>query len=164
MKMKFNLVVLAVLLALTTACKKETVNDKEVLLDTTSVQRPEAVETASPTAQVPVDGKYPIMTFQKEEHDFGTIKQGDKVSTDFQFKNTGEADLIITSARGSCGCTVPDYPKTPIKPGETGNIKVSFDSKGKRGKTSKTVTILCNTQGGNKILKINANIEVPQKN
>jgi hypothetical protein len=59
---------------------------------------------------------------------------------------------------------VPDYPKTPIKPGETGNIKVSFDSKGKQGKTSKTVTILCNTQEGNKILKINANIEVPNKN
>jgi major membrane immunogen (membrane-anchored lipoprotein) len=164
MKMKFNLVVLVVLLALTTACKKETVNDKEVLLDSTSVQRPEAIETATPTAQVPTDGKYPAMTFQKEEHDFGTIKQGDKVSTDFQFKNTGEADLIITSARGSCGCTVPDYPKTPIKPGETGNIKVSFDSKGKQGKTSKTVTILCNTQEGNKILKINANIEVPNKN
>ncbi len=164
MKMKFNLVVLAALLALTTACKKENVNDKEVLLDSTSVQRPEAVETATPTAQVPTDGKYPAMTFQKEEHDFGTIKQGDKVSTDFQFKNTGEADLIITSARGSCGCTVPDYPKTPIKPGETGNIKVSFDSKGKQGKTSKTVTILCNTQEGNKILKINVNIEVPNKN
>ena len=164
MKMKFNLVVLAALLVLTTACKKENVNDKEVLLDSTSVQRPEAVETATPTAQVPTDGKYPAMTFQKEEHDFGTIKQGDKVSTDFQFKNTGEADLIITSARGSCGCTVPDYPKTPIKPGETGNIKVSFDSKGKQGKTSKTVTILCNTQEGNKILKINANIEVPNKN
>jgi len=164
MKIKFNLVVLAALLALTTACKKENVNDKEVLLDSTSVQRPEAVETATPTTQVPTDGKYPAMTFQKEEHDFGTIKQGDKVSTDFQFKNTGEADLIITSARGSCGCTVPDYPKTPIKPGETGNIKVSFDSRGKQGKTTKTVTIMCNTQEGNKILKINANIEVPQKN
>lgn len=164
MKMKFNLLVLVALLALTTACKKETVNDKEVLLDSTSVQRQEALETATPAAQVLADGKYPTMTFQKEEHDFGTIKQGDKVSTDFQFKNTGEADLIITSARGSCGCTVPDYPKTPIKPGETGNIKVSFDSKGKQGKTSKTVTILCNTQEGNKILKINANIEVPNKN
>jgi len=164
MKIKFNLMILVVLLVMTTACKKENVNDKEVLLDTISAQRPEAVETATPTAQVPADGNYPTMTFQKEEYDFGTIKQGDKVSTDFQFKNTGEADLIITSARGSCGCTVPDYPKTPIKPGETGNIKVSFDSKGKQGKTSKTVTILCNTQEGNKILKINANIEVPNKN
>jgi hypothetical protein len=164
MKIKFNLMILVVLLVMTTACKKENVNDKEVLLDTISAQRPEALETATPTAQVPADGKYPTMTFQKEEYDFETIKQGDKVSTDFQFKNTGEADLIITSARGSCGCTVPDYPKTPIKPGETGNIKVSFDSKGKQGKTSKTVTILCNTQEGNKILKINANIEVPNKN
>lgn len=164
MKIKCNLTILAVLLVMTTACKKETVNDKEVLLDTISAQRPEAVEMAKPTAQVPADGKYPTMTFQKEEHDFGTIKQGDKVSTDFKFKNTGEADLIITSARGSCGCTVPDYPKTAIKPGETGNIKVSFDSKGKQGKTNKTVTILCNTKEGNKILNIHANIEVPNKN
>lgn len=164
MKIKCNLTILAVLLVMTTACKKETVNDKEVLLDTISAQRPEAVEMAKPTAQVPADGKYPTMTFQKEEHDFGTIKQGDKVSTDFKFKNTGEADLIITSARGSCGCTVPDYPKTAIKPGETGNIKVSFDSKGKQGKTNKNVTILCNTKEGNKVLNIHANIEVPNKN
>ena len=81
MKIKFNLVVLAALLALTTACKKENVNDKEVLLDSTSVQRPEAVETATPTAQVPADGEYPTMTFQKEEHDFGTIKQGPIIVT-----------------------------------------------------------------------------------
>ncbi|WP_295337117.1 DUF1573 domain-containing protein [Flavobacterium sp.] len=164
MKIKFNLLVVAALLVLTTACKKESTNDKEVLLDTISTQTPEAIETVTPTAQVPADGKYPIMTFEKEEHDFGTIQQGDKPSTDFKFKNTGEADLIITAARGSCGCTIPDYPRTPIKPGETGNIKVSFDSKGKQGKTAKTVTLQCNTQEGNKILIINANIEVPQKN
>ncbi|MFN4028234.1 MULTISPECIES: DUF1573 domain-containing protein [Flavobacterium] len=164
MKVKCNVLLVVALLALTTACKNENVNDKEVLLDTVSTQRPEPTAVEASSAQLPSDGKYAEMTFQEEAHDFGTIKQGDKVSTDFKFKNTGEADLIITSARGSCGCTVPDYPKTPIKPGETANIKVSFDSKGKQGNTNKTVTILCNTREGNKILRINANIEVPQKN
>ncbi|WP_396194059.1 DUF1573 domain-containing protein [Flavobacterium sp.] len=164
MKVKFNVLLAVALLILSTACKNENVKDKEVLLDTISTQTPEALESTTPKAQVPADGKYPEMTFQQEEHDFGTIQQGDRPSTDFSFKNTGEADLIITSARGSCGCTVPDYPKTPIKPGETGNIKVSFNSTGKQGKTSKTVTLTCNTKEGNKILKINANIEVPKKN
>jgi hypothetical protein len=162
MKVKYSVIWVA--FALILGCKNENIKQEKVLFDKVDSQnsQPAVADTASNSA--PTDGQFAVMTFQEEEHDFGTIKQGDKVSTDFQFKNTGEADLIITSARGSCGCTVPDYPKTPIKPGETGNIKVSFDSKGKQGKTSKTVTILCNTQEGNKILKINANIEVPQKN
>lgn len=161
-----NLMVVAALLLLTTACKKENVNDKEVLLDTISAQRPEAEAKPKtlPNYQVPADGKYPVMTFEEEEHDFGTIQQGDKPTYEFEFKNTGEADLTITAARGSCGCTVPEYPKTPIKAGESGKIKVSFDSKGKSGETTKTVTIMCNTKEGNKIIKIKANIEVPKKN
>jgi hypothetical protein len=113
--------------------------------------------------EAPAEGKFAKMTFETEEHDFGTIQQGDKVSYDFKFKNTGEADLVIAQAKGSCGCTVPDYPKTPIKVGESGNIKVSFNSNGKHGETSKTVTIMCNTEEGSKILKIKANIEVPAK-
>nr|WP_294777679.1 DUF1573 domain-containing protein [uncultured Flavobacterium sp.] len=161
-----NLLVVAAILLLTTACKKETATESDKVIDTISVKQPEAgiATDGAPTTSVPADGKYPEMTFQEEEHDFGTIKQGDKPSCEFEFKNTGEADLIITSARGSCGCTVPDYPKTPIKAGESGKIKVSFDSKGKSGETSKTVTILSNTKEGSKILKIKTKIEVPQKN
>ena len=161
-----NLLVVVGLLAVTTACKKQNANEESVTTDTISVTQPSVTpnDNNEATAQVPVDGKYPEMTFDHEEHDFGTIKQGDNVSYDFKFKNTGEADLTITSARGSCGCTVPEYPKTPIKVGESGTIKVSFDSKGKRGETSKTVTIMCNTKEGNKLLTIKANIEVPKKN
>jgi hypothetical protein len=162
MKVKFSTALFA-LLALTISCKNENIKQEKVLFDKENTTNSQPVVTDASTA-APTNGKYAVMTFDEEEHDFGTIQQGDKPSTDFEFKNTGEADLIITSARGSCGCTVPDYPKTPIKPGETGNIKVSFDSRGKQGKTTKTVTIMCNTQEGNKILKINANIEVPQKN
>jgi hypothetical protein len=166
MKKRMNLMVVAALIMLATACKKENTPETNNAIDTISVQQPQAsiATDGAPTTQVPADGKYPEMVFEEVEHDFGTIQQGDKPSYVFEFENTGEADLVITSARGSCGCTVPEYPKTPIKAGESGKIKVSFDSKGKSGKTAKTVTILCNTKEGNKILKIKSNIEVPKKN
>ena len=69
-----------------------------------------------------VNEKFAIMTFTKSEYDFGTINQGDKVETEFPFTNTGKVDLLITNAKGSCGCTIPDFPKKPIKPGEKGKI------------------------------------------
>ena len=103
------------------------------------------------------------MTFETEKHDFGTITQGDKVDYDFKFKNTGGSDLIITGAKGSCGCTVPEYPKEAIKPGVSGVIKVSFNSAGKSGKQAKSVTLFCNIKERKKVLHINSNIEVPEK-
>lgn len=103
------------------------------------------------------------ITFQEEEHDFGTIQQGDKVTYVFPFKNTGEADLVITDARASCGCTVPEKPEGPIKPGASGKITVSFNSAGKHGEVTKTITVACNIKEGSKILKIKANIETPEK-
>ncbi|MFZ4678956.1 MAG: DUF1573 domain-containing protein [Flavobacterium sp.] len=163
---KFSLLVAVGLSVMTIGCKKANDSENNSATDTISVSKPSANVNDSNTPTVnaaSVDGKYPTITFENEEHDFGSIKQGDKVVYDFKFENTGEADLTITSARGSCGCTVPEYPKTPIKVGKTGNIKVSFDSTGKHGETSKTVTLLCNTKEGNKILTIKANIEVPKK-
>ncbi|MCF6132919.1 DUF1573 domain-containing protein [Flavobacterium wongokense] len=103
------------------------------------------------------------MTFSESEYDFGTINQGDKVVHDFKFTNTGKADLLISKAKGSCGCTVPEYPKEAIKSGESGTIKVSFNSTGKHGETQKTVTLFCNTKDSIEILKIKATIEVPEK-
>ncbi|HEY0091074.1 MAG TPA: DUF1573 domain-containing protein, partial [Flavobacterium sp.] len=79
---------------------------------------PPEVET-KPTSQTPpADGKYPVMTFSEPEHDFGSINKGDKVTHSFEFKNTGEADLIISDAKATCGCTVPEFPKDPIAPGK----------------------------------------------
>ena len=101
------------------------------------------------------------MTFDNQVHDFGTITQGDKVEHDFKFTNTGGSDLVITEAKGSCGCTVPEYPKDAVKPGESGVIKVKFDSHGKSGQHSKSVTVFCNVKDGNKVLNIKANIEAP---
>lgn len=97
------------------------------------------------------------MTFDKTVHDFGTIAEGKTVQTTFTFTNTGEADLIIVDARGSCGCTVPNYPKnTPIAPGATGEILVSFDSSNKPNMQQKTVTISANTASGRETLRIKA--------
>ncbi|MGB1021021.1 MAG: DUF1573 domain-containing protein [Flavobacteriaceae bacterium] len=99
----------------------------------------------------------PVMKFDKVIHDFGTIAEGDKVKTTFNFTNTGKSDLIIVDARGSCGCTVPNYPKnTPIAPGESGEIVVSFDSSNKPNMQQKTVTIAANTQSGRETLRIKA--------
>ena len=99
----------------------------------------------------------PIMTFDKNLHDFGTILEGQTASTVFTFTNTGKSDLIIVDARGSCGCTVPEYPKNiPIAPGKTGQIRVSFDSSNKPNDQQKTVTISANTDSGRETIRIRA--------
>lgn len=104
------------------------------------------------------DGEFSEMTFPKSIYDFGFIKQGDIVATEFKFTNTGKSDLLVTEARGSCGCTIPEFPKRAIKPGENGKIKVLFNSTGKSGRQSKTVTISTNTLDGIEILNIKANV------
>ena len=96
------------------------------------------------------------MTFSVKEHDFGNINQGDKVTTAFEFTNNSKNELLIKEAHGSCGCTVPDYPKEPIAPGKKGVIKVSFNSEGKNGKVMKTVTLVANTKSGSEVVTIYA--------
>ena len=134
------------------SCKKENQNATETETAAKTV-------TETPPAVTPAEGKYPVMTFDTTEHDFGTIATGDKVEYLFNFKNTGTADLIITNAVGSCGCTIPEYPKVPIKPGESGQMKVSFNSAGKTGLQQKSVTITTNTEKGTESLLIKASIK-----
>ena len=83
---------------------------------------------------------------------------GEKVTYSFQFTNSGEAPLIISDAKGSCGCTVPNYPKEPIAPGATASIDVTFDSKGRIGKQSKAVTLTANTNPNRKVIRINSEV------
>ncbi len=106
-------------------------------------------------------GEAPEMKFEKELHDFGKITQGEKVSYVFKFKNTGKSNLIISSASASCGCTVPEYTKEPIAPGADGQVEVKFNSEGKSGVQSKTVTLVTNCEPNNRIIKIAAEIIVP---
>jgi hypothetical protein len=98
----------------------------------------------------------PVMTFDKSEHDFGTIEQGTPQETIFTFTNTGNAPLIITNATSSCGCTVPEYPKNkPIAPGESGELLVKFNGSG-QNQVTKTITVSANTEKGNELLRIKA--------
>ncbi len=90
-------------------------------------------------------GDGPVMKFEKETHDFGKIKQGDKVTYEFKFTNTGKSPLIISDARASCGCTTPEWPHAPVKPGESAGIKVTFNSAAKMGLQDKMITITANT-------------------
>jgi hypothetical protein len=108
---------------------------------------------------VPANGKYPEMTFASKDHDFGSIEADSKVNYSFNFKNTGQADLIISRAVGSCGCTIPEYPKDPIKAGDSGKIDVSFNSANKHGNQQKSVTIYTNTKAGAESLYITASIK-----
>lgn len=109
------------------------------------------------------EDKLPFFEFVEEVKDFGQITQGEVVSTSFRFKNVGKSDLIISSAQGSCGCTVPDWPKEPIKPGAEGVIEVTFDSNGKTGKQNKTITLVANTMPNTKVIALKGEVLVPEK-
>ncbi|GMN09490.1 DUF1573 domain-containing protein [Croceitalea sp. MTPC9] len=100
--------------------------------------------------------KIPVMSFDKSEHDFGAIEQGTPQETIFKFTNTGDAPLIITDAKSSCGCTVPEYPKnTPIAPGDSGELLVKFNGSG-QNQVTKTITVTANTAKGSELLRIKA--------
>ena len=109
------------------------------------------------------DGPLPELTFEKLRHNFGEITQGESVSHQFTFTNTGEGDLIINNAKGSCGCTVPKWPKKPLVPGEEGEIQVTFNSNGREGKQKKTVTLVTNAIPNTTVLTITGQIVVPEK-
>jgi hypothetical protein len=108
--------------------------------------------------QVPT-GPTTTVQFDATDYDFGSVKEGEKVKHSYTFKNTGSEPLIISSAKGSCGCTVPKWPSEPIAPGGTGQIDVEFDSKGKPGKQTKRVTVTANTVPAQMFLNITGNVE-----
>ncbi len=114
----------------------------------------------NPATPPPLDIPLTGISFTKNEHNFGTITQGEKVKTKFTFTNSGTENLVITNATGSCGCTVPEYPKEPIAPGKTGEILVEFNSEGKEGEQAKTVTVEANTEPRQTMLTIKSNIVV----
>lgn len=101
----------------------------------------------------------PEIKFEKTEHDFGKILQGEQVSYTFKFKNTGNAPLIITNVEKTCGCTSPEYSKEPIKPGEEGKITIIYDSKGHKGFQNKRLIVKANTNPSENIIRIKAQVE-----
>ncbi len=112
--------------------------------DKTAVTAPATAQNQPAEPAAPA-GPTTTVEFSETEFDFGTIDSGEKVNHVYKFTNTGSEPLIISNAKGSCGCTVPSWPKEPIAPGATGEIAVQFDSKNKSGKQSKRVTITANT-------------------
>ena len=100
------------------------------------------------------------MNFANFDHDFGNIQQDSENKYVFKFTNTGKEPLIIDNAKGSCGCTVPNYPKEPIAPGATGEIEVIYKPGKQKDQQNKTVTVTANTEPTNTILKIKAMVEV----
>lgn len=122
-----------------------------------------SVITASaqaPTVSGGTERPGPTMKFEELDHNFGTIKQGESVTYIFKFKNDGKEPLIINTAVGSCGCTVPEYPKEPIRPNGAGEIKVTFNSTGKSGPQDKTITITYDTDK-TVVLHMRGTVEVP---
>jgi Protein of unknown function (DUF1573) len=115
---------------------------------------PTAVPAAAPEEKP--EGPLPTMAFGTTDHDFGTVEEGKKVSYTYKVKNEGQAPLIIQNAAPSCGCTVPDWTKTPIPVGGEGFVKAEFDTKGKPGVQNKTITVTANTWPKTTLLKFKA--------
>ncbi|MEM6964185.1 MAG: DUF1573 domain-containing protein [Bacteroidota bacterium] len=109
-------------------------------------------------ADTPSEKITTTIEFETSDFDFGTATQGDKINYVYQFTNTGEHPLLITDAKGSCGCTVPEWPKVPIPPGEQGIIEVQFNTKGKSGRQVKRVTITANTEPAQTFLTISGEV------
>ena len=102
--------------------------------------------------------KMPVITFDEDLHNFGRLSAGENISYSFHFRNTGDADLIISSTSATCGCTVADYPKGRIAPGEEGYVTVTFKSAGKSGQQFQEVTVVTNAQPSTVKLKILAQV------
>ncbi|MFO7862690.1 MAG: DUF1573 domain-containing protein [Salinivirgaceae bacterium] len=131
-------------------------------------------KTSAEMVKNPISGKgvdesvkMPELTFIDEDsdnpqfHDFGVLIQGETVVHTFKYKNTGNTDLIIRSTSSTCGCTVPNYTKEPLAPGEVGKIDVAFASAARKGRQHKAITVLTNAQPASKKLVIEANVVVP---
>ena len=119
---------------------------------------PDAMKNPASATGVNDKTHVPVFQFEEETHDFGTITEGEKIQYAFKFKNTGTGDLVIRSANGSCGCTVPEWPHEPVPPGGSGIINITFNSSGKHGMQHKTVTIISNTVPNTKVLNITGEV------
>ncbi len=148
------------LLFFTTSCNNQTKDNQEDdnLISTDVIENP---ITENDTALD--QSKLPQFKFEEISYDFGVLVEGEKVAHTFKYKNVGKSDLIISSVSTTCGCTVPNYSKEPIKPGEEAELEVVFNSSGKQGMQHKTITILANTQPNRTYLEIMAEVITPDE-
>lgn len=167
-QLRFSLFALLTLFALSfIACQNESsegetdadadANTEAVSQEISGDANAKAASMGSAEPAAPV-GPTTSITFAETSFDFGEVQDGEKVSHVYEFTNTGNEPLVISNAKGSCGCTVPNWPKNPIPPGEKGEIHVEFNSKGKTGKQTKRVTITANTDPAQTFLTISGNV------
>lgn len=121
-------------------------------IDVDLINNPNSAQGYDQSARVPK------ITFDSDLHDFGRITSGESISYSFHFRNTGDADLVISGCSATCGCTVADYPRGRIAPGKEGYVTVTFNSQGKTGQQYQEVTVTSNAQPGRNILKITAQV------
>jgi hypothetical protein len=166
MKKNFFLVAGMAVAMLATSCNSNTGN--ETAAESTAateeaavqpIENPNVVATAETAAN---PGNAPVMSFEQTEYDFGSIKEGETVEHKFEFTNTGSTPLVIESATATCGCTAPDWSRTPVAPGEKGFVAVKFNSNGKPGQQQPTVTIRANTEPN--IVRVSMKGSVEPKN
>lgn len=115
---------------------------------------PDMNQNVAPVAAGPAT----MIQYEQPVYDFGTVDEGEIVKYSYKFKNIGSEPLVISNCKGSCGCTVPTWPKEPVPPGGTGEIKVEFNSKGKPGPQSKRVTVTANTTPTETFLEIKGEV------
>lgn len=136
------------------ATVQEAVETTATEVKNTAVEKVENVKNEAVQNTTAAVTETTTMSVDRMVHDFGTINDDQQVETKFTITNTGDKPLIITQAKGSCGCTVPGYPKAPIAPGGTGEIEVSYNPKGQNGAQNKTVTLIANTTPANTVMNI----------
>ena len=163
--MKKILIVLAA--AITIASCKEADKTADTTSSATATTTTEATSTATPTSTATAAPTVDPATLTKVEwldgmdKDFGKIKEGETLEVSFRFKNVGDKPLVISNVSASCGCTVPETPKKPYQPGETGVIKASFNSAGKSGAQAKQVNVFANLEPA--MTTLNFRVEVKAK-
>jgi len=166
MKIRTTIAMVAVLSFTMVACRDRAAEKKIAELESRLAQlegNKSPAAAATPSTNNPTTapeekpkGPLPIIQFETTDHDFGTVIEGQKVSYTYAVKNVGEAPLIIQNAQPSCGCTVPDWTKTPIPPGRTGFVKAEFDTHGKTGIQNKTITVTSNSWPKTAMIKFKA--------
>lgn len=150
--MKQGLIILAVVLV---SCGGNSQSEKKEQLPVSLVNNPHSAEGIDESAAA----EKPVMVFEDTLHNFGQMHEGEVAGYEFAFSNKGKTPLIISSASGSCGCTVAAYPHDPILPGQSATMKVTFSSAGKKGHQEKSVTIQANTVRNIHMLYIQADVE-----
>lgn len=134
---------------------EDAIKDNKDLLSTDLVSNPHSAQGVDTAAL----STLPTMDFEDTIHDFGLMYDGEVATYNFEFTNNGKKPLIISSAKGSCGCTVPNYPRKPVAPGESGIMNVQFNSKDKHGHVEKSVSVISNSDKGLQILYIKADVK-----